>query len=902
MNYFYCVLFSCVCVLVGNNVKSVIARVFGIRVPLVKDFMTTEMETEVPAAEVVADGVVSAAVPAVRVKKNRSEAAPKTTLFIRNVPFDCENSEFEAFFSEFGPLKGCFVVKDQSVPEGEPARCRGIGFVHFAVADDAEKTLKALEEGTSKFRGRALKADWAQKKNLELSASGLTATVINKQISVKKPVSIAPVLVEAEKMQECILLVLEMEQDLQEDPKLLKALLQRLRRFAPIKTATCPHEEDAKKVMLEYAMPKANYMVYRKLFSKIGSCLLGNSENNGETEKIAETETIAVKSVAKKENKILNNRKCVLKNVEPILPEPIKSFRLIIRNLPFNITRPTQLADYFTPYGTTLEINIPTVQNESNRHGDNDALRGRGFAFVQYSKRAEAEKAMEALNGSIVKTRAIAVDWALAKNIYDKLEDKTAEDVTETVETENVETENVGATEDMSLEESDVESPVLEDEDIEEQIDIDHMNIENASDSEDSEVESSDSSTIFIRNLSFETEEEDLEEYFSSKLSNCSIEYCKIVRNPDTGASRGTAFIKFKNARSAKEVVEISSKAVSNGGSGNEGQLADLAEKRTKKGFKSIVNDPDALMPDQASGFLLNGRLLNITLAVDRKEAGELGRRRALEKISSLLNEEGRDKILDQIFVVPIGKGSGAVTANQIPRLKRNLALINESVPAEDDSELPTAEIKAREMVIQNRAKSSTKNPNLMLSTTRLAVHHLPPRVNESQLKDVIYAGIKEARAQAVKPGNPLKLSKKMLALLPQFDTISKVHSGMHQIKIILHKSKTKKDKESDAKSAKSRGYGFVEWRHPLMALLCVRWFRRSTAWSESSISQMIKSRARALARDYPSDPEAQISTPVVEFATEKLNVLKKRTGTGGSSKSSGSNDHKQKRQKRGGD
>lgn len=846
---------------------------------------SAEMEVEVASVE------AEVAAVSVDTKVKKSEVGTsKTTLFIRNVPFDCENSEFESFFSEFGPLKGCFVVKDAS---SETARCRGIGFVHFALPEDAEKTLKALAEGSAKFRGRALKADWAQKKNLELSASGLTATVVNKQVK-KQPAAAAPVLVDAEKMQECTKLVLELEQDLQADPKLLKALLQRLRRFAPIKASTCPYEEDSKKVMLEYAMAKANYMVYRKLFAKIGTCLLGNAREISETgitessesksaepsetsESVSSSATLPIK----KENKLLANRQCVLKNVEPILPEAIKSFRLIIRNLPFNITRPTQLTDYFNPYGQVLEINIPTVRNESNRHGDNDAFRGRGFAFVQYAKRAEAEKAMEALNGSIVKTRAIAVDWALAKSVYDKLEsadtnEGAAAEVAEDVDVD-VEAESSGSAE-SELDE------------IEDQIDTDHMNIDTneTSDTESVEVDPSSSSTVFIRNLSFETEEEDLEEYFLSKLPGSTIEYCKIVRNPDTGASRGTAFIKFKNSLNAKEAVEISEKAVA---SNDAGQLADLAEKRTKKGFKSIVNDPDALMPDQAAGFILNGRLLNISLAVDRKEASELGRRRALDKISSLLNEEGRDKILDQLFVVPIGKGVNNNNSNSIPRLKRNLALINESVPSEQDTELPTAEVKAREMVIQNRAKSSAKNPNLMLSTTRLAVHHLPPRVNESQLKDVIYAGVKEARAMAMKPGNPLKLSKKMLTLLPQFDSISKIHSGMHQIKIILHKSKNSGGTEEETKSAKSRGYGFVEWRHPLMALLCVRWFRLSSSWSTSGISQMIKSRARALARDYPTDPEAQISTPVVEFATEKLNVLKKRSSSGKSSD--------QKRQKR---
>ena len=116
------------------------------------------------------------------------------------------------------------------------------------------------------------------------------------------------------------------------------------------------------------------------------------------------------------------NRQCILKNVEPILPEPIKSFRLIIRNLPFNITRPTQLTDYFNPYGQVLEINIPTVRNESNRHGDNDAFRGRGFALCSTPNGLKLRRQMEALNGSIVKTRAIAVDWLLAKSVYDKLE------------------------------------------------------------------------------------------------------------------------------------------------------------------------------------------------------------------------------------------------------------------------------------------------------------------------------------------------------------------------------------------------------------------------------------------------------------------------------------------------
>lgn len=797
----------------------------------------------------VVDGVI---VPPVKKKERKPRPdISTTTLFIRNIPFDCENGEFEAFFSDFGPLKGCFVVKDP-VEEG---RCRGIGFVHFALPEDAIKTVKALSEGATKFRGRLLKADWAHKKNIELSASGLTA-VVDKG-TIVSPVSVMPksVLVEAERMQECTKLVLLLENDMLADPKLLKALLQRLRRFAPIKGHECPYLEDSHKVLIEYSMPKANYMVYRKLFSKLDTCLL-----NGATEQTEDVKT--------EKKKLLSNRTCVLKGIEPVLPEPIKAFRLIIRNLPFNIIRDTQLTEYFSPFGEILEMNIPTVRNESQRHGDSDAFRGRGFAFIQYSKRSEAEKAMEALNGSIVKTRAIAVDWALAKNVYDKLENGNKEVVNEEANEVNEEANEVNeeANEVNEEESSEVEGESGSDlsvtsENIEELVDVDHM-----------EGDDSQSSTIFIRNLSFDTEEESLEEYFVSKIPGAAVEYCKIVRNADTGASRGTAFIKFKDSRSASEAIEIGSRVSS---AMPPSQLADLAEKRTRKGFQSIVSDPDALMGDQAGGFLLNGRLLSVSLAVDRKEATDLGRRRALDKISSLLNEEGRDRILDELFAVAIGSVKSPVAAS-IPRLKRNLALINESVPAADDSDLAAAEVRARESVIQSRARSSANNPNLMLSSTRLAVHHLPPRVTEAQLKEVIYAGVRDARLEAAKPGNPLKLSKKMLALLPQFEGVSKIHSGIHQLKIIQHRSKktTGTVAEEAEKSAKSRGYGFVEWRHPLLALLCVRWFRRSSAWSQSGISQLIKSRARALARDFAHDPEAQISVPVVEFATEKLNVM----------------------------
>ena len=36
-----------------------------------------------------------------------------TTLFVRNLPFVFDNKELEKIFSEVGPVKRCFVVKDK---------------------------------------------------------------------------------------------------------------------------------------------------------------------------------------------------------------------------------------------------------------------------------------------------------------------------------------------------------------------------------------------------------------------------------------------------------------------------------------------------------------------------------------------------------------------------------------------------------------------------------------------------------------------------------------------------------------------------------------------------------------------------------------------------------------------
>ncbi|XP_064483309.1 RNA-binding protein 28-like [Ornithodoros turicata] len=60
------------------------------------------------------------------------------TLLVRNIPQDVTNNELQQVFGEIGPTKRCFIVRDKL----NPKVFKGIGYVTFAVRDDAEAALK----------------------------------------------------------------------------------------------------------------------------------------------------------------------------------------------------------------------------------------------------------------------------------------------------------------------------------------------------------------------------------------------------------------------------------------------------------------------------------------------------------------------------------------------------------------------------------------------------------------------------------------------------------------------------------------------------------------------------------------------------------------------------------------
>ncbi|MCP9261295.1 RNA-binding protein 28 [Dirofilaria immitis] len=202
-----------------------------------------------------------------------------------------------------------------------------------------------------------------------------------------------------------------------------------------------------------------------------------------------------------------------------------KSWRLIVRNLPFKTTQ-DDLQTIFGDVGPFTEIALPKCKDK--RFPNSCA----GFAFIQFRKRQDAVKAIEKLNMSEIHGRKIAVDWALAKDTYETAvyeekqeSQKVKEEIKQEVESDDdVTIKKEGWNNDETGQESKEDKAVLE------------------------------GRVIFIRNLSYETTDDTLREALS-KFGNISLAI--ICCDADSKHSKGTAFVHFETADEANKCLSV---------------------------------------------------------------------------------------------------------------------------------------------------------------------------------------------------------------------------------------------------------------------------------------------------------------------------------------------------------
>ncbi|XP_075772847.1 RNA-binding protein 28 isoform X2 [Pelodiscus sinensis] len=306
---------------------------------------------------------------------------------------------------------------------------------------------------------------------------------------------------------------------------------------------------------------------------------------------------------------------------------PPKKARLIIRNLSFQCSE-DDLRALFSPFGAVLEVNIP-------RKADGKM---RGFAFLQFKNILQAGKALKGMNMKEIKGRTVAVDWAVAKEQYQATQaappavlttgggeeqpspaqeqgsdSEACEQEEEEEEEEEEEGEALGSEEPPgsrgqgrlgkgpAAAHADSGEEEEEEDGSEPEMDGPEGSEESAADSGEDEEDAStagkrrkapkrpsdvsEGRTVFIRNLPFDTEEEELGETLEQFGD---LKYVRIVLHPDTEHSRGCAFAQFSAQEAAQKCLEA------------------------------------AQDESEGAGLRLGGRRLHLDLAVSRSEAQKL--------------------------------------------------------------------------------------------------------------------------------------------------------------------------------------------------------------------------------------------------------------------------------------
>ncbi|CAJ1056855.1 RNA-binding protein 28 [Xyrichtys novacula] len=407
---------------------------------------------------------------------------PAQTIFVGSLPATASNERLTEIFSEIGPIKQCFVVREKGAE-----KCRGFGYVTYSMEEDAQRALKEIKD----YDGQKIRLSVAKKK------------------------------------------------------------LRDKRKRAPQEPAAQPKE---------------------------------------------------------KEPGVKGFRKNLLKS------------RLIIRNLSFKCSE-DDVKQVFSQFGTVIESKIP-LKPDGKMRGFAFVL----FKSVSEAARALGAMNLKEIKGRQVAVDwAVPKDKFIATQQSSAAEKKSAkEETTEQSDTEGdsededeeeekpqaggskkvtakkaVQQEEESGTEseedesvdqDMKKEEEEEEDESQDDDDEEEEAeddddddDDDKGSLDSSDDQDDSEEEDDDEDettkkktqnkllpsdvnegrTVFIRNLSFDTEEEGLEEVL---LRYGELNYIKIVIHPDTEHSKGVAFAQFKTKEAADRCIAAAQDEAESGG------------------------------------------------------------------------------------------------------------------------------------------------------------------------------------------------------------------------------------------------------------------------------------------------------------------------------------------------
>jgi nucleolar protein 4 len=507
--------------------------------------------------------------------------------------------------------------------------------------------------------------------------------------------------------------------------------------------------------------------------------------------------------------------------------------KLIIRNLPWSIKTPADLTKLFRGFGKVNFVNLPKKPNGELK----------GFGFVSLRGKPNAEKAIRELNGKEVDDRPVAVDWAVDRETWQKLQgiDQPGKDAQPGAEKEDEDMEDaessvVSSDDDDNDEEGDSEDA--------EDLDDSNTDYEDEDDEEGGiELEQEDNRpkreeyTVFIRNLPFTVNDESLKEHFEQFGG---IRFARVVVDRETERPKGTGFVSFYteedmiNCLKSVPRVRLQKKDLNK----KDGSVITVTH--------SVLEDAEA---DPSGKYTIDGRILQLSRAVDKNEATRL-------------------------------TAEGAATRFSRDKDKRRLYLLNEGTIASNAplyQHLSPSEIKMREESATMRRKQIQENPSLHLSLTRLSIRNIPRSITSKDLKQLARGAVVGFAAD-VKGGKRQKLNREETIrggqemLVAEKMRKKKGVGIVKQAKVVFETPAGSKVSE-DTGAGRSRGYGFIEYYTHRNALMALRWLNGHAVDYKIKSGDAPKSKKKA--QEMQEDKRKRL---IVEFAIENANVVSRRS------------------------
>ncbi|CCM04353.1 uncharacterized protein FIBRA_06525 [Fibroporia radiculosa] len=836
-----------------------------------------------------------------------------STLFVSNLPYSATSVDLQTLFSDFAPVRSAFVVLDQA-----SGISKGVGYVSFAIKEDAQMALEKVDREGIALDGRSLRLQWPNNKSKDKSSQNKVKITRPEDLDARKAKPSRPSSSSAPRDPLAIRTVVITGLPRTADSK---TIWKKIRKLEGAEKVDCVDSSAAHAL---FVTPATAMEAANKLHAHVfkGSLL---------------------SATLKKRLDGLANAPKKLQAAKEKGPAPNRASRLIVRNLPFDITE-QDLRAVFLPYGPIYSIDIPSVEAPKPEEEDvrpSAAPRKKGFAFVWMLSRMDAERAMEQCNGIAVEAgmaerlvsdkqkrkkqrreeqkimkasgavghaelsgdnggesggeeegvagkklhstrRIIAVDWALSKERWEKEKAR--------VEQKDIEMERLDGDEDSGSESSASESDSDRGDDEDEELlgvheDDDEYEEKGGASGEDGSDDGAEEpskpvlpppetgTTLFVRNVPFEATEDELRTLFRAFGP---LRYARITMDHEIGRSRGTGFVCFWNKADADKAIEQS-----------ELLRAETVTNKVAVHKKNPFKLPSLLTPDPsasvAQNLVLQGRTLDVIRAVTRDEAGKL-------------KEEGERQ--------------------REKADKRNLYLLREGIILPNSPAAETmnpAEVEKRTQSFNARRTLLRSNPSLYVSRTRLSIRQLPVFVTERIVKRLAIHAVRKFEKE-VKEGIRQRLSEDELLearVAEDEDTPAKTEVDEGGAKKPLREQHKKGGRPTGVKQAKivrqsdrvdavtgkgrSKGYGFLEMTSHADALRVLRWANNNPAvatlfeeWWKAELEDLVKiekakpkkdeTRLKRIVEELGRGaPARNKGTLIVEFSIENVQVVQRR-------------------------